>query len=110
MIESGKIQTPVEVYKHLGVENYHIYHQYTVRAENRDNLKMFLEENQISTGIYYPLGLHLQKCFAGLGYKKGDFPETEKACSQVLALPIYPELTYEQQDHIVSIIKEFYSR
>jgi dTDP-4-amino-4,6-dideoxygalactose transaminase len=69
-----------------------------------------MEEKGVSTSIYYPLPLHLQKCFSYLGYREGDFPVAEKAAREVLALPIYPELTADRQDYIASCISDFYKR
>lgn len=106
--KEGLIQTPEILYKDRGVKSYHVYHQYVIRSEKRDRLKEFLQEKGVPTAIYYPLPLHLQKCFSYLGYKEGDFPVAEEAARQVLALPIYPELTSDQQDFIVSSIKSFY--
>lgn len=86
----------------------HVYNQYVVRVKNRrDDLKKFLQEKKVQTEIYYPLPLHLQECFASLGYRQGDFPESEKAALETLALPIYPELTPERQEYTVRVIKEF---
>jgi dTDP-4-amino-4,6-dideoxygalactose transaminase len=79
-----------------------------IRAGRRDELKPFLAERGIQTEIYYPLPLHLQNCFADLGYKKGDFPQAELASGQVLALPLYPELTPVQQEIVVGAIRDFY--
>jgi dTDP-4-amino-4,6-dideoxygalactose transaminase len=90
--------------------NESIYNQYTIRAERRDELQAFLKERGIGTSIYYPLPLHLQPCFAYLGYKAGAFPETERAASEVLSLPIYPELTQSQLDEVVSTVRAFYGR
>lgn len=106
--EEGLIQIPETLYKDKGVESYHVYHQYVIRSEKRDRLKEFLQEKGVPTAIYYPLPLHLQKCFSYLGYKKGDFPVAEEASQEVLALPVYPELTADQQDFIVSSIQSFY--
>ncbi|NIO48269.1 MAG: transcriptional regulator [Candidatus Aminicenantes bacterium] len=106
--EEGKIQIPVSLHKDKGIKNYHVYHQYVIRAEKRDRLKEFLKEKGVATAIYYPLPLHLQKCFSYLGYKEGDFPVAEEAAREVLALPIYPELTSDQQEFIVSSIQSFY--
>jgi dTDP-4-amino-4,6-dideoxygalactose transaminase len=105
---SGSLQVPDAVYKPSGVPRYHIYNQYVVRVKERDALQKYLTSKGIATAIYYPLALHLQKCFAYLGYKKGNFPETEEATAEVLALPIYPELGKDQQEFIVASIKEFY--
>ena len=88
--------------------NYHIYNQYIIRVEQRDELQEFLNERNIGTAIYYPVSLHLQGCYADLGLKEGDFPESEKAAQETLALPIYFELTEEQQMAVVNAIKEFY--
>jgi dTDP-4-amino-4,6-dideoxygalactose transaminase len=79
-----------------------------VRAERRDELQSFLEERNIVTRVYYPLPLHLQKCFASSGYKKGDFPVSEMLAEEVLALPIFPELLPEEQERIVEEIAKFY--
>lgn len=88
----------------------HVYHQYVIRARRRDELAAFLKERKIGAGIYYPLPLHLQHCFADLGHKPGDFPVAERAAAEVLALPIYPELTDEQQESVVGGIRDFYRR
>jgi dTDP-4-amino-4,6-dideoxygalactose transaminase len=106
--EESLVQIPESLYKDRGVKNYHVYHQYVIRAEKRDRLKEFLQEKGVPTAIYYPLPLHLQKCFSYLGYKEGDFPVAEEAAREVLALPIYPELTSDKQDFIVSSIQSFY--
>lgn len=110
LVEKGWILPPKALYKNKGLKNYHTYHQYVIRAKKRDELQKFLKEKGIPTAIYYPLPLHLQKCFAYLGYKEGDFPEAEKACKEVLAVPIYPELTTQHQDFIVSSISRFYQK
>jgi dTDP-4-amino-4,6-dideoxygalactose transaminase len=110
LVEEGFVHIPAAVYKSSGVPNYHTYHQYVIRAEQRDELQAFLKTKEVGTSVFYPLGLHLQKCFADLGYKAGDFPVTERVSHEVLALPMYPELTPEQQDHVVFSILEFYRR
>ena len=89
-------------------DNCHVFHQYVIRARERDALRAFLREHEILTGVYYPLSLHLQPCFRELGYKEGDFPESEKASREVLALPIYPELSPEAQEYVVQTTQEFY--
>ena len=108
--EEGLVETPEALYKDSGAANFHTYHQYVIRAKNRDSLKKFLDDKGVNTAIYYPLPLHLQKCFAYLGYKDGDLPVAEEASHEVLALPIYPELTSDQQDFIVTTIRAFYKK
>ncbi len=110
LVEEGFVKLPAAVYQASGITNYHTYHQYVIRVAERDELQAFLKEKEVGTSVFYPLGLHLQKCFAGLGYRAGDFPVTEKVSREVLALPMYPELTPEQQDHVVFSILEFYRR
>jgi dTDP-4-amino-4,6-dideoxygalactose transaminase len=88
-------------------ENFHVYNQYVTRVPNRDKLQESLKAQGVSTAVYYPIPLHLQPCLSNLGYKKGDFPEAEAAAGETLALPIYPELTLEQQEYIVRKIKDF---
>jgi len=107
---SGFIALPHALYKNSGAANYHTYHQYVIRAKDRDALQAALKEKGVGTAVYYPLGLHMQKCFSELGYRPGDFPITEKACREVLALPMYAELKPEQQDHVVSSVAEFYGK
>jgi dTDP-4-amino-4,6-dideoxygalactose transaminase len=104
-----KISTPSEPYRDRGLTNHHVYYQYVIRTPMRDALREHLGKREIETAIYYPLGLHEQKCFAYLGYKKGDFPETEGAARETLALPIYPEISREAQRYVVSAIAEFFS-
>lgn len=86
----------------------HVYNQYVIRVKGkRDDLKKYLLGKKIATEIYYPLPLHLQECFVSLGYRRGDFPETEVAAGEALALPVYPELAPEQQEYVVHSIREF---
>ncbi len=87
--------------------NVTIYNQYVVRVPKRDDLRAFLKENDIGCEVYYPRSLHEQKCFASLGYNRGDFPESEKAADETLALPVYPELTDEQIQYVAGKVKEF---
>ena len=79
----------------------HVYHQYVIRVKNRDEVQKKLKEKEVSTAVYYPRSLHLQECYKELGYKKGDLPVAEKACDEVLALPIDPNLTEKQINHVV---------
>jgi dTDP-4-amino-4,6-dideoxygalactose transaminase len=104
-----KIAVPTEPYRDRGLTNHHVYHQYVIRTPMRDALREHLSKREIETAIYYPLGLHEQKCFAYLGYKKRDFPEAERAARETLALPIYPEISREAQRYVVSAIAEFFS-
>lgn len=86
----------------------HIFHQYVVRVPNhRDALMEHLKARDVATKIYYPIPLHMQECFAYLGYKEGEFPEAEKAARETFALPLYPELTAEQQEYVVQAIQDF---
>lgn len=90
-------------------EAYHIYHQYVIRVRDREKLRAFLRERGVGTEIYYPVPLHLQKCFAYLGYAPGDLPEAERAAAEVLALPMFAELQEDEQQHVVQAIADFYS-
>jgi dTDP-4-amino-4,6-dideoxygalactose transaminase len=103
-----RITPPAAPYRDRGLTNHHVYHQYVVRAPMRDALREHLGKREIETAIYYPLGLHEQKCFDYLGYKRGDFPETERAARETVALPIYPEISREAQRYVVNAIAEFY--
>ncbi len=90
--------------------NVHVYNQFTIRVPKRDELRNYLKDKGIGTEVYYPIPLHLQGCYRDLGHQKGSFPVSEKACEEVLALPIYAELTEDQQAYVVSTIKEFFAR
>ena len=87
----------------------HIFHQYVVRVPKRDELRQFLTDRKIGSEIYYPVPLHLQQCFTYLGYANGDLPESESAASDVLALPVFPELREDEQQRVVHAMAEFYS-
>jgi dTDP-4-amino-4,6-dideoxygalactose transaminase len=91
LFKGSKVVTPL-----VDPKNWGIYNQYVIRVPRRDQVKQQLADRGVGTAVYYPLSLHLQECFANLGGKAGDLPESERACNEVLALPIYPELTEEQ--------------
>jgi dTDP-4-amino-4,6-dideoxygalactose transaminase len=95
MLEGSRVVTP-----RIDDGNWSIYNQYVTRVPDRDAVKQKLADKGIGSAVYYPLPLHQQECFASLGYKAGDLPETEKACREVLALPVYPELPEEQVRHV----------
>jgi dTDP-4-amino-4,6-dideoxygalactose transaminase len=103
LVSAGKIGLPADA----GFGR-HIYNQFVIRAERRDALASFLKERQIGSEVYYPLPMHLQECFAGLGLRPGDFPHSEAAAQESLALPIYPELSAEMLEQVVQAISEFY--
>jgi dTDP-4-amino-4,6-dideoxygalactose transaminase len=87
----------------------HTYHQFVVRVENRDALREHLVKQGIGAEVYYPISLHEQECFAGLGYRRGTFPESERAEDEVLALPIFPELRPDERERVVASIAGFYA-
>jgi dTDP-4-amino-4,6-dideoxygalactose transaminase len=89
--------------------NEHIFNQYTVRVPRRDALMEHLRARGIGHAVYYPLPLHLQPCFAYLGYREGAFPESERAAREVISLPVYPELTAPQRDEVVAAVRAFYT-
>ncbi len=100
---SGPVQLPQS-----SKPAHHVFHQYVIRAYRRDELREFLTARKIGTEIYYPIPLHLQPCFVYLGYREGDFPEAERAAKEVLALPMFPELTEEEQRWVVKSVADFY--
>jgi dTDP-4-amino-4,6-dideoxygalactose transaminase len=108
--QSGLLGYGVLTVPARSLDKAHVFNNYVVRVERRDELKQFLAENGIQSEIYYPVPLHLQRCFAGLGYRRGEFPQAELAASRVLALPLYPELTQAQQELVVETIRAFYHR
>ncbi len=99
----AQIQTP-----YIAAEAVTIYNQYTLICEDRDGLLSHLQSKNIGCAVYYPLPLHLQECFAGLGYQEGNFPVAERLAQQVLSIPIYPELSTGQKQYVCDSIREFY--
>jgi len=107
-LASGRANDPI---RPLGTSPHahHVYHQYVIRAQRRDDLRQFLADRKIGAEVYYPIPIHLQPAFAYLGYRAGDLPESERAASEVLALPMFPELTEDEQQWVVENIADFYS-
>lgn len=104
LLADSAVKTPAAIYADQGLTNYHIYNQYIIRLANRDEVRAALVEAQIGCDIYYPLSLHMQECFSALGYSEGDFPESERAASETLAIPVYPELTDEMQEYVAATL------
>jgi dTDP-4-amino-4,6-dideoxygalactose transaminase len=109
--EAGLLSSEDSPVRVLGVCSHAqpVFHQYVICAQRRDELRKFLGDQKIGTEIYYPLPLHLQPCFAYLGYRAGDMPQSERAAREVLALPMFPELTTDEQRWVVESMAEFYS-
>ncbi|MEN6406742.1 MAG: DegT/DnrJ/EryC1/StrS family aminotransferase [Thermoguttaceae bacterium] len=105
LTRDGLVQLPYEV-----PGNRHIYNQFVIRVSRRNELQAFLKERKIGNEVYYPVPLHLQQCFAYLGHHEGDFPESENAAKETLAVPIYPELNDEQAKTVVAAIGEFFKK
>jgi len=103
----GKVKLPFVGHSE-NLQNPHIYNQYVIKAQRRDELQSFLAENEIASEVYYPLPFHLQECFLYLGGKPGDFPVSEEVAEEVLALPVYPGMTKEMREIVVEQIGNFY--
>lgn len=105
MLAGLDVELPVET-----PNSKHVYHQYTIRSKKRDELRQYLKQRDIDTGVYYPGPLHLEEAYRCLNYSEGDFPEAERACREVLSLPVFPELTADQRDYVASCVKSFHER
>jgi dTDP-4-amino-4,6-dideoxygalactose transaminase len=110
LVDSGKIRLPRAIYKAAGVLHYHIYNQFVIGVSKRDQLQSHLRSKGIGTEIYYPVPLHRQECLQALDGREGQFPVAERACGELLALPIYPELNESQQRYVVEVIREWFVR
>ena len=107
--DKNKVLTPKEVYAGSELTNHHIFNQFIVRVEKRDELLQFLRDNSIGCAVYYPVPFHRQECFAYLNNDDAQFPEANRAAAETIALPVYPELSEEQIKYVVEKIKEFVS-
>lgn len=108
LTESGVVEKERVTLPYRADARDHIFNQYTLRVKRRDELKAALDRDGIGNSIYYPVALHLQECFGDLGYGPGDFPEAERACGEVISLPVFPELTAGQRETVVGRIVDFY--
>jgi dTDP-4-amino-4,6-dideoxygalactose transaminase len=104
MLRTAPVTTP-----YVPDHQRHVYHQYSILCDRRDELRTFLGDRGVQSGIYYAVPLHLQKCFASLGYRPGTLPVTEETCSRILSLPGHPMLMADDQQYVVSCIHEFYA-
>jgi dTDP-4-amino-4,6-dideoxygalactose transaminase len=109
-VSEKKVRLPIAAYKETGAAHYHIYNQFVIGVSDRDQLQAHLKTKGIGTEVYYPVPLHRQECLTALGYHEGDFPEAERACRELLALPIYPELNEDQQQYVAQVVGEWYTR
>jgi dTDP-4-amino-4,6-dideoxygalactose transaminase len=110
LVAEKAVGLPQAIYRECGSPHYHIYNQFVIDVANRDDLQVHLKSQGIGTEVYYPVPLHRQECLSELGYKEGDFPQAERACRRLLALPVYPELNEDQQRYVVKSIVEWSTR
>ena len=103
LVSSGAVRLPAE-----SASAVHVYNQFVIRARDRDKLRAYLAARGVGTEIYYPVPLHAQTCFKNMGHQIGDFPESERAAEEVLAIPVYPELSESAQTYVVETIDSFY--
>jgi dTDP-4-amino-4,6-dideoxygalactose transaminase len=108
--ENSPMIIPKAIYQNDNLKNYHIYHQYTIQAADRDSLKDYLTQNEIGSDIYYPIPFHRQECFGYLNCNENEYPIANKFAERVISLPVYPELTEEQIRFVVKKITEFYHK
>ena len=109
LLQKGQVRLPEAVYRDSGAKHHHIYNQFVLQVERRDELIAYLRQKEIGAEIYYPVPFHLQECFRYLGHQEGDFPESERAAKETIAIPIYPELSSVQQTEVVEVIASFYA-
>jgi dTDP-4-amino-4,6-dideoxygalactose transaminase len=110
LVDEKKVRLPKAVYKEAGLAHYHIYNQFVIGVSERDQLQIYLKSKGVGTEVYYPVPLHRQECLKTLGYGEGDFPIAEQACRELLALPVYPELSEDQQHYVVQMAKEWFAK
>lgn len=109
LVADGHVALPKEQWTGAALTHGHIYNQFVIRTKKRDALREYLGKKDIGSEVYYPLPFHMQECFKGLGYAPGAFPESESAAKETVAIPIYPELTPEQQETVVKAIESFFA-
>jgi dTDP-4-amino-4,6-dideoxygalactose transaminase len=109
-VQLAQLSLPVIPAEPTGYQTRHVYNQFAIRCSERDRLQAYLKQQGIGSEVYYPLPLHLQPCYADLGYEKGDFPVSEKLAAESLALPVHAELATEDIDHICDCIRSFYNQ